>query len=182
MSVVLGLPADKVEQDPKLTLEPVDDDDLDLATTPAADLIANGLAGLVMALNLCPEAVASGKRTKQIHKKGELGVEGYDLKLKWNVDYKAGSVLNLRVVTLKADGKEAVPAEGAGAGAGVGSDGEAVAAAPAPTAGRKRARKEPTKPEDLNVRDHLQIAYEACVAQGKTTEAQSLAALIASLA
>jgi hypothetical protein len=179
MSVALGLPAEKVEQDPKLSLEVADMEDLDLSTTPANDLVANGLAGLLMALNLCPEAAASAKRTKQIHKKGEVAVEGADLRLKWNVDYKAGNVLNLRVVTLKPDGKDAAQG-GAGAGAGAVSEGET--AAPAPVAGRKRARKEPVKPEELDVRGHLQVAHEACVAQGKAAEAESLAALIASLA
>jgi hypothetical protein len=173
----IALAPEKVEQDPKLSLEIEDDDDMDLSKTPAADLLENGLAGLVMALNLCPEAAASGKRTKQIHKKGELGIEGAHLKLKWNVDYKGGSVLNLRVVTLK----EVELAAGAGAGAGAVSDGEGMTAPPAPAAGRKRARKEPTKPEDLDLRTLLQQAYEGCVAQNKVIEAEELQKLIEKL-
>jgi hypothetical protein len=174
MSVALA--PEKVEQDPKQTLEIDEDDDLDLSKTPASDLLENGLAGLVMAMNLCPEAAASGKRTKQIHKKGTLSIDGANLKLKWNVDYKAGAVLNLRVVTVK----EVELAAGAGAGAGAAvSDGEGMT--PAPTAGRKRARKEPVKPEDLDLRTLLQQAYEGCVAQNKAIEAEELQKLIEKL-
>ena len=118
----IALPADKVEQDPKLSME-LDLDDPDFSSTPCAEIVSTGLSGLVMALSLCPEASASGKRTKMIHKKGEVEVEGTGLKLKWNVDYKGGNVINARVVTLKSK-EGAAPVEGgAGAGAGAGGGG-----------------------------------------------------------
>lgn len=174
------LPADKVEQDPHATLDLTDDDDIDFSATSAADLITTGLSGLVMALNLCPEATNSGKRTKQIHRKGDLHCEGADLKLKWNVDYKAGRAINVRIVTTKdkeapgSDGEAPSSSGGAGAGAAEGDT-------PAPVAGRKRARKEPPKPEDVDVRAVLQQAVDACVAQGKATAAESLQAVLSGL-
>jgi hypothetical protein len=149
------LPASQVEQDPH-AIPMVDgdsDDDMDFSATPAADIVQMGLTSLVMAANVCPEAGVSGKRTKMVHKKGELAVQGTALKLKWNVDYKAGSVVSLRGVTLKdveapaSDGENAAAVAG-GAGAGAGAGGEA---------GRKRARKE----VELDVKKHVLKAVEA---------------------
>jgi hypothetical protein len=152
--------AEKGADDQTITLDlSSDEEELDFTSTPAASLMETGLGGLAMALNLCPEAAASGKRTKMIHKKGELVVDGVALKLKWNADYKAGSVVNLRVVTVKA--KE--PA--------VGSDGETEG----PVAGRKRARKEPPP-----IETQLEAIADACIAQGKTGEAEQIRALLRS--
>ena len=180
----VALPDEKIEQDPKGTLtQSLEDlDDPDFSTTPCAEIVSTGLSGLVMALSLCPEAAASGKRTKMIHKKGELEVEGTGLKLKWNVDYKGGSVINARVVTLKSKDGAAAAEGAAGAGAGAGDAAASSADIPAaPVAGRKRARKEPTKPEDLDVKAQLLTAVEALNAQGKSAVAEEVAALLAKI-
>ena len=113
----------------------MEDDAPEFSTTPAADLVGSGIGGLAIALGLCPEAAQSGKRTKMIHKKGEVQVANTPLVLKWNVDYKAGAVVNLRVVTLK-PATSGAPAEEL---AGSATDGETSAA---PAAGVKRKRKE----------------------------------------
>jgi hypothetical protein len=176
-----GLPETKVEMDPKLSLALDDDDDLDLSKTPAVDLIHTGIGGLAMALNLCPEAAQSAKRSKMIHKKGEVAAGA--LKLKFNVDYKAGSVVNIRVVTVK-DGKEQPPAEGAPAEGGEdaaassapGEGGEEGAKpASAPVAGRKRARKE------IDVKQHIELAVAGLKAAGKDAEAVQLEEFVKTL-
>lgn len=174
-----GLPHSKVEMDPKLSLELSDDDDLDLSKTPAVELIHTGIGGLSMALNLCPEAAQSAKRSKMIHKKGEITVGA--LKLKFNVDYKAGAVVNIRVVTVK-DGKEQPAAEGDAAAVApdaevkveVGADGEVVAPK-TPVAGRKRARKE------IDVKQHIELAVQGLKAAGKEVEAEQLSKIAEAL-
>lgn len=167
------LSASQVEQDPHAIplVDDDSDDDIDFSATPAADIVQMGLTSLIMAANVCPEAGVSGKRTKMVHKKGELAVQGTPLKLKWNVDYKAGSVVSLRVVTLKdaeapaSDGENAAVAGGAGAGAGAGE------------AGRKSARKE----VELDVKKHVLKAVEALRAKGNADKADQLQALVEGL-
>jgi hypothetical protein len=175
-----SVPLSQVEFDPKGT-NPLSEDegDMDFSSTPAANIVEMGLSSLVLAANLCPEAATSGKRVKQVHKKGEVHVPDTEIKLKWNIDYKGGKVINVRVVTLKP--KEGEEGAGAGAGAGAGSASEGEGAPAVPTAGRKRARKEPTKPEELDVRAHLQVAHDACVAQNKVVEAEALRVLLEKL-
>jgi hypothetical protein len=146
----------------------MEDDAPEFSTTPAADLVGSGIGGLAIALGLCPEAAQSGKRTKMIHKKGEVQVAGTPLVLKWNVDYKAGAVVNLRVVTLKPSAGGA-PAEEIAAGSA--TDGETSA----PTAGIKRKRKEP-----VSIEKQLQIVADALAAEGKTAESEQLIALLRS--
>ena len=90
-----------VEQDPLAETVVVDDDELDLSTTPAADFVVAGITGLATGLNLCPEATTSSKRIKMIHKKGDVDVADAGLKFKWNADYKSGKLTNLRIVTVK---------------------------------------------------------------------------------
>jgi hypothetical protein len=129
-----------------------------------------------MALNICPEAVQSGKRVKMIHKKGELELAG-DLKLKWNVDYKGGHVASLRVVTLKAKGGEELP-EGGGESAAEGEIKavESAAGDAAATAGRKRPRRE-MKPENIDVKKYILLAVEGLRFKGKEAEAEQLTKL-----
>lgn len=176
------LPADQVELDPKLSLA-MEDDDIDIATTPASDLVSHGLGGTIMALNLCPEAGQSGKRSKMIHKKGVLDVDGLPLKIKWNVDYKGGAVVNFRAVTLKDGGVAAVASDGeVAAASSSSSSGEAGAGASdaAPAAGRKRARKE-ADPSTIDVKKHLALAVEGLKHKGRDAEAEQLQKLVAEL-
>lgn len=174
-----ALTPSQVELDPKdaLVVDLTDDDELDFATTPAADLVSHGMGGVVMALNLCPEAVQSGKRSKMIHKKGELNVDGLPLRLKWNVDYKGGAVVNFRVVTLKDPAAAAVASDGETPAAAASSSSSAGGAgAEGPVAGRKRART--ADPANIDVKKHLALAVEGLKHKGKDAEAEQLQKLI----
>jgi hypothetical protein len=152
----------------------IEDDDGDFANTPAAAIVSNGLGGLCMALNICPEAVQSGKRVKMIHKKGEIALST-DLQLKWNVDYKAGRVASIRVVTLKGKTGEEVPEGGEPAAEGEIKAVESAAgdAGAAAVSGRKRARRE-IKPENIDVKKYILLAVEGLRFKGKEAEAEQL--------
>jgi hypothetical protein len=152
-----------------------------LAEMLATELMTNGLGGLVSALAECPEALQSAKRTKMIHKKGELLVveDESNVLLKWNADFKAGALASIRVVTVKKPG-EAAGEESATDGEGVVESAAGDAAAGAPVAGQKRPRaKAPLQPSAA--KRHLLVAIEWFTSQGKTEEADQLQKLIEAL-
>lgn len=155
---VADAPAAVAAADPELN-------EMDFSDTPAADYLVSGLHALLFGLDKSPEASSSGKRTKMIHKKGEVKAETLPLTLKYNADFKAGHLVNLRVVTVKPGGgdESATDGEGAGAGAGAGAG----------VSGVKRPRRK------LDLKKMLQQAIAACEEEGKSAEAATLKELLA---